>query len=193
MGGGCEPEGNINTLLGDLRAHYLEANLAPLKNAMPQEEEPTADLGARLTQGPAAALHHITPTSVSSTGLLLSVRARMRPAGFKLTQLLKAQVGDVWRISGVSEESREVIFNVRAATRPTKAMAPKRCCVEDFRASWKLADNSTVWEAQKAWPAARLCVSETAAPYRANAFVVFGLSHFGDTLDKRVRPGASQC
>ena len=177
------------TLLDTVREEYPKSNLLPLEQAMPtQEEVQKPDKGARPPQLPASQVRQITLTETSSTGQVLGVRARLRAQGFELAGLVKTTLGDMGRIKGVSEQKGEVILDVRAATSPQEAMVETRLPVDQFLASWKLADASAVREVHEAWPAKRFCVSAAAAPLLAKAFIVSGLAHLGDWLDKRVKP-----
>lgn len=188
-GEAMSPRSITETLLQTVREAYPKANLLPLDLALPEKEEgQKANKGARPPQPPASQVHQITLTATSATGQVLGVRARLRAQGFELAGLVKTALGDVGRITGVCEQKGEVILEVRAATGPKETKAEKRLPVDQFLASWKLADASAVREVHEAWPAKRFCVSEAAKPLMAKALIVCGLSHLGDWLDKCVKP-----
>ena len=189
-GGEAMSLGSISkALLNTLREEFPKANLLPLEQALSvQEEVQKKDKGARAPQLPASRIHQITLTATSSTGQVLGVRARLRAHGFELAGLVKTTLGEVGTIKDVSEQNGEVILDVRAATSPQEAMVEQRVPIDLFIASWQLAEASAVREVHEAWPAKRFCVSAAAAPLMAKAFIVTGLSHLGDWLDKRVQP-----
>ena len=78
-------------------------------------------------------------------------------------------------------------MDLRAAKGPEQP-GEKRVQIDKFLEEWKLADASAVREVHESWPHKRFCVAEAAAPLMAKAFILSGLAHLGDWLDKRVKP-----